>query len=199
LTGALITAGGLGVSENANVGGTMKVAGITSVTATTASTTSLTGALLVSGGLGVSKNVFANFLAGGTVAGSDAYVSQSSKFTASNFALKQTSAGATTVNAASGQSVGLSLANSAVLTVSSNSRVGILTASPAMELDVNGGVQGTSAYSSSSDRRWKKNIAPLQNSLAKVLNLTGVSGVVKRPVNPVVNIRVWSGVIRLAS
>merc|ERR1711865_1205421 len=46
---------------------------------------------------------------------------------------------------------------------------------PTVELDVNGGVQGTSAYAVSSDLRWKKGIRPLQNSLQKITNMTGVT------------------------
>ena len=49
--------GGLGVSKNADVGGTLKVAGISTITATTASTTITTGALISGGGLGVNQNV----------------------------------------------------------------------------------------------------------------------------------------------
>jgi len=41
--------------------------------------------------------------------------------------------------------------------------------------DVNGGVQGTSAYSASSDFRWKKGITKLQQSLQKLMNISGVS------------------------
>jgi hypothetical protein len=41
-------------------------------------------------------------------------------------------------------------------------------------LVVNGGVRGTGAFDTTSDRRWKKNIKQLQGSLSKVLNITGV-------------------------
>jgi hypothetical protein len=46
---------------------------------------------------------------------------------------------------------------------------------PTVELDVNGGVQGTSAYTQSSDVRLKKQITPLQRPLEMILNMTGVS------------------------
>jgi hypothetical protein len=177
LTGALLTAGGLGVKLNANVGGTLTVAQAVTATATTDSTTSTTGSLIVSGGLGVSKHVFVGHAAFGSLSGSDLFVAQASKFTTTNYALYQSAAGATKVNAVAGQTVTLANSNANVLTATDtgSGRIGILTSTPTMELDVNGGVQGTVAYQSASDKRWKKNIAPLQNSLAKVLNLTGVS------------------------
>lgn len=63
------------------------------------------------------------------------------------------------------------------LTVSEEGNMGIGTRWPSVKLDVNGGVQGTSAYSSASDRRWKRDIKTLSRltSLKKVLNLRPVS------------------------
>ena len=47
-TGALVVSGGLGITGNANIGGTVRI------TNTTASTSSSTGALVISGGVGIS-------------------------------------------------------------------------------------------------------------------------------------------------
>ena len=184
LTGALLTAGGLGVKLNANVGGTLTVAQAVTASATTDSTTSTTGSLMVSGGLGANGNVFAKGAEFGGTTNVNLVVAQATKYTTNTGALVQTSAGSTILNADAGQSVSINIATAPVLTATDDGsgRIGILTATPTVELDVNGGVQGTVAYSSASDKRWKKNIAPLQNSLAKVLNLTGVS--CSRPASP---------------
>ena len=53
--------------------------------------------------------------------------------------------------------------------------VGIGTISPSYTLHVNGSVAGTSAYNNLSDKRFKKNIKPLSDSLNKVLKLNGIS------------------------
>ena len=56
-SGALTVAGGIGVAENAYVGGNVGVTGVLSVTNTTTSTNSSTGSLLVSGGAGIAENL----------------------------------------------------------------------------------------------------------------------------------------------
>jgi hypothetical protein len=53
-------------------------------------------------------------------------------------------------------------------------KVGIANNAPTYKLDVNGSV-GATAYFYTSDRSLKKDIAPLQGSLAKVMSLQGVS------------------------
>lgn len=60
--------------------------------------------------------------------------------------------------------------------------VGIKQPNPAFELDVNGTIRGDSV--ALSDRRLKKNIQPLENSLEKILTLQGVSYDWKDPRKP---------------
>jgi hypothetical protein len=62
-----------------------------------------------------------------------------------------------------------------VMTLSDNSNVGIGTTSPSYTLHVNGSVAGTSAYNNLSDKRYKKDILPIQNALDKILALNGVT------------------------
>jgi hypothetical protein len=63
LTGSLVTAGGLGVSLNTNIGGTLVVAGdstisgVATVADDTAGTTTSLGSLVTAGGLGIAKSV----------------------------------------------------------------------------------------------------------------------------------------------
>jgi hypothetical protein len=56
--GSLLTAGGIGVSKNANVGGTLKVAGASTLAITTEASSTTSGSVIVSGGMGVSKAVW---------------------------------------------------------------------------------------------------------------------------------------------
>lgn len=58
--------------------------------------------------------------------------------------------------------------------IASNGNVGIGTSNPTYKLTVNGSV-GASGFVNTSDIRLKENIAPLQNSLEKILNFRGVS------------------------
>lgn len=53
--------------------------------------------------------------------------------------------------------------------------VGIGTTSPSYTLHVNGSVAGTSAYNNLSDKRYKKDILPIENALGKILALNGVT------------------------
>jgi len=57
-TGSVKLAGGIGIVENAWIGGTANVAGITTLANTTDSTVSTDGGTIVSGGLGVAKKLF---------------------------------------------------------------------------------------------------------------------------------------------
>jgi hypothetical protein len=59
--------------------------------------------------------------------------------------------------------------------ISSGGNVGIGTSSPSYTLHVNGSVAGTSAYNNLSDKRYKKDIKPIENALDKVLLLEGVT------------------------
>ncbi len=66
------------------------------------------------------------------------------------------------------------------LRVNSSGNVGIGCTNPSSALHVNGTISTTAvsvatSVACSSDRRFKKNISPLQNSLEKVLNLQGVN------------------------
>ena len=61
------------------------------------------------------------------------------------------------------------------LTILSSGNVGIGTLSPSYTLHVNGSVAGTSAYNNLSDKRYKKDILPIQNALDKILALNGVT------------------------
>lgn len=64
--------------------------------------------------------------------------------------------------------------NNERLRVDSAGNVGIGTSSPSYTLHVNGSVAGTSAYVNLSDKRYKKNIAPITDALSKVEQLNGV-------------------------
>ena len=68
-----------------------------------------------------------------------AYFSHIDHATTSSYALNQNSAGATSINAASGSSIGLKINNSNALTVASNSNIGIGTTSPRATLDLGSG------------------------------------------------------------
>ena len=57
-TGALQSAGGLGVKLKAHIGGTLDVASSVSVTDATASTSITSGALKIAGGIGIEKAMF---------------------------------------------------------------------------------------------------------------------------------------------
>jgi len=67
-------------------------------------------------------------------------------------------------------------ANGTLLTITSGGNVGIGTTNPSTsyKLDVNGNVRATGFYYTS-DLALKTNIKPLENSLAKILQLQGVS------------------------
>jgi hypothetical protein len=58
--------------------------------------------------------------------------------------------------------------------INGSGNVGIGTSSPSYTLHVNGSVAGTSAYVNLSDKRYKKNIAPITDALSKVEQLNGV-------------------------
>ena len=59
--------------------------------------------------------------------------------------------------------------------LSSAGKVGIGTTGPSYTLHVNGSVAGTSAYNNLSDKRYKKDILPIENALGKILALNGVT------------------------
>lgn len=59
--------------------------------------------------------------------------------------------------------------------VSTSKRVGINNTAPSQALTVNGNITYTGSSTQSSDRRYKKNIIPLQSALDTILQLQGVS------------------------
>ena len=61
------------------------------------------------------------------------------------------------------------------MTILGSGNVGIGTPSPSYTLHVNGSVAGTSAYNNLSDKRYKKDILPIENALGKILALNGVT------------------------
>ncbi len=67
-------------------------------------------------------------------------------------------------------------------------RVGIGTLTPSFTLHVNGSVAGTSAYNNLSDKRFKKDVAPIANALKKVLSLKGITYNWDNTLNPTLNI-----------
>ncbi len=56
-TGALVTAGGVGIAKNLSVGGNISLTGTQSITNTTDSTSASTGSLVTTGGVGIAKNL----------------------------------------------------------------------------------------------------------------------------------------------
>jgi len=78
------------------------------------------------------------------------------------------------LKSSTGQQITFSIAAVEKMRLSKDGFLGIGMTNPTVELDVNGGVKGTAAYQSSSDRRWKKNIRKLTSSLQKVMNISGV-------------------------
>lgn len=57
LTGAIVTAGGIGVAQNMNIGGEVAVESVLSVTSTENSVSTATGAIVTAGGIGVAQDV----------------------------------------------------------------------------------------------------------------------------------------------
>jgi len=162
--------------------GTFESQGATVITKTTDSSSSTTGALMTTGGLGITKNLHV----GGTRAkiggvaevtfeSTSAYFCHTSQTAQTNCGFRQNAAGSVELNAATGQTTTFKINDVDSWTMTPTGDVGIGTTSPAMKLDVNGGVQGTLAYSSNSDGRYKKNVKRLPNALATIRNLTGIS------------------------
>jgi hypothetical protein len=175
--GALTVKGGVGVGENLNVGGE------TTLLSTTDSTSSTTGALIVSGGVGIAKNLNV----GGTV-----LVTGISTFSS----LLDANAGATidnvrigvandnTIDTSSGNLNLSASAGSLVNILTDTSITGTLSVTGNTTLGtentdvttVNGELRVTQdiiAFYTPSDKNWKDNITPINDSLAKVLSISG--------------------------
>jgi len=169
-TGVTVTAGGATVTA----GGVKAAGGITVddtgvvVTAGGATITD-TGLTVTAGGITVTADGVK--AAGGITVDDSGVVVTAGGVTTTEV----TSVGALGLNAAASNAVAFSIGGTEKARLHSDGNFGIGTSSPATKLDVNGGVQGTSAYAVNSDFRWKKGIKPLQSSLQKIMNLTGVS------------------------
>lgn len=162
--------------------GTFESQGATSVSKTTESTSASSGAMQVSGGLGIAKQVHiagarlqVGSVAEVTYTGGTAMFCHKDNTAVTTCGYRQLAAGSVELNAKTAQTTTFKINDVAKWTMDASGQVGIGTTSPGMKLDVNGGVQGTAAYSSTSDRRYKKDIVPLKKSLETVKNLTGVS------------------------
>lgn len=178
-----VTASGTSTYTEARIfAGTFESQGATVVTKTTDSSSSTTGALMTTGGLGITKNLHV----GGTRAkiggvaevtfeSTSAYFCHTDQTAQINCGFRQNAGGSVELNAATGQTTTFKINDVDKWTMDSTGQVGIGTTTPSMRLDVNGGVQGTLAYSSNSDGRYKKNVKRLPNALATIKNLTGIS------------------------
>ncbi len=69
----------------------------------------------------------------------------------------------------------------------SSKKVGIGTTTPGYTLDVNGTVAGQGAFTSTSDKRYKKDIQPITEALSKVMALQGITFNWDRTTNPELN------------
>jgi len=196
-TGVVVTTGGATITDT----GLTVTAGVVAVGETADATSSTAGAVTVVGGVGMKKQLRVGGLAtlekGLTVVASGVKVTAggvtvtaggvkaAGGLTVDDSGLVVTAGGVTTTsvtssgsldaNAAASNAVTFSIGGTEKARLHSNGYLGIGTASPTVELDVNGGVKGTSAYQQNSDRRWKKNVNILKESLRNVMNITGVT------------------------
>merc|ERR1711998_604542 len=158
----------------------MGITGVITHTDTTESTSKTTGAIKTAGGVGIAKNIHV----GGTadVTGT-ADITGDTQISGIVTAVKTTQTTTSTTGAivtAGGVGIAKNIHLGGTADVTGTARitgnVGIGEAPDGTKaLVVNGVVRGMGAYQDGSDRRWKKNILQLRNSLSKVLNITGVS------------------------
>ena len=92
------------------------------------------------------------------------YLSHFDYATMSNYAVKQAPTGSTTINAPSGQTVGLGINNSNKLTVSATGKVGIGTSSPGQTLHVDGNIR----VGDSNDYIFSNKFAGLSSALVTI-------------------------------
>jgi hypothetical protein len=166
-TGALLSAGGLGVQKKASVGSDLSVAGNFISASPTVSTTSLTGAIRTAGGLGVqlNANIGANFGVGGATA----------------------LGGNTLVTGTLGVSAAVSITGnivSSATTASTGSSVGAITTAGGLGVQLAahfgstanfGGVVTATSYVESSDANYKREIQTVSNALEKIQQVRGVN------------------------
>ena len=174
-TGALIVTGGVGISKNIhalNANFEDVEADSVNVTDTTVSSSKTTGALIVAGGLGVAANIHTSNIYAGYDADETSYIGRSAigfmgqsdhasfahvdNNTTTNYALKQSAAGTTHLNAKSGQNVSFKINNAEKARITSGgdfyvntntlyvdastSRIGLDTDSPDANLHAVGNV-----------------------------------------------------------
>ena len=157
-TGAVIVKGGVGIVKNLNVGGTLEITGAT----TLLNTLNVTGVTTLSSTLGV----IGNGTIGGTLGVTGATTLSNTLNVTGNTTLSSTLGvtGATTLNS-------LSVTNGTTLNSLTVNGSGTFNSTVTINgaLNVTGDI--TAFYTS--DQRLKDNIVPIDNSLTKVLSISG--------------------------
>ena len=89
---------------------------------------------------------------------------------ATSYGLKQTAAGSTTLNAATGQTIALAIGGASKLHMDTNGKVGIGLTNPSEELDVAGDIKASGTITASDDRL-KHNETTITNGLSVIRQL----------------------------
>jgi hypothetical protein len=166
-SGALICAGGAGISGNINSGGNIVAGGFVSISSPTASFNSTSGALKCIGGAGIGGNIYS----GGDIVSGGSMTIQNTGGSAT--ALTCTGSASISVNATVGGILRTNSTSAASDTTSGALRVaggaGIVG-----DLYVGGNGVFTGTVTQSSDVRLKKNVTPLSETNVKALYETEV-------------------------